>query len=134
MGDDFQFGRVSTEIRHMSSRFDKVNIKQVSIESAIEEKIRQAIERGEFDDLKGKGKPLDLTAYFNTPEDLRMAHAMLKSNEFVPEEVEMLREIAELKEQIKSCSDSEQKTALTKKLNDRQLAFTVAIEKYKRKK
>lgn len=53
--------------------------------------------RGEFDNLKGRGKPLDLNAYFNTPEDLRMAFAMLKSNDFVPEEVEMLNEIAKLK-------------------------------------
>jgi hypothetical protein len=106
----------------------------MSIESAIEEKIRQAIERGEFDDLKGKGKPIDLSAYFNTREDLRMAHAMLKSNQFVPEEVEMLREITELKEQIRNCSNSEQKSTLTRKLNNRKLAFTVAIEKYKRRK
>lgn len=106
----------------------------MSIESVIEEKIRQAIERGEFDDLKGKGKPIDLSAYFNTREDLRMAHAILKLNEFVPEEVEMLREIADLKEQIRDGSNAVQKTALMKKLNDRQLAFTVAIEKYKRRK
>lgn len=106
----------------------------MSIESAIEEKIGQAIERGEFDNLAGRGKPLDLAAYFNMPEDLRMAYAMLKSNQFVPEEVEMLKEIAELKEEIKSCSDTNEKTALTKKLNDKTLAFTVAIEKYKRKR
>jgi hypothetical protein len=106
----------------------------VSIESAIEEKIRQAIERGEFDNLEGKGKPLDLTTYFNTPEELRMAYAMLKSNQFIPEEVEMLKEIAALKEQLKACSDEEERAALMKKLHDKNLAFTVAIEKYKRKK
>ena len=44
----------------------------MSIESAIEQKIREAIARGEFDNLSGSGKPLDLDAYFNTPEDLRM--------------------------------------------------------------
>ena len=43
--------------------------------------IREAIERGEFDELKGKGKPLDLDAYFATPEDIRMAYSILKSNE-----------------------------------------------------
>ena len=73
----------------------------MSIESAIEQKIKDAIAHGEFDNLTGSGKPLDLDAYFNTPEDLRMAFAMLRSNNFVPEEVEMLKEIASLKEQIK---------------------------------
>lgn len=67
----------------------------MSIESSIEQQIRAAIERGDFDNLAGKGRPLDLDAYFNTPEDMRMAFAMLKSNDFVPEEVEILKEIAE---------------------------------------
>ena len=59
----------------------------MSIESAIEQKIKEAMGRGEFDNLSGKGKPLNLDAYFNTPEDLRMAFSILKSNDFVPEEV-----------------------------------------------
>ena len=106
----------------------------MSLESSIEETIRKAIERGEFDNLKGKGKPLDLTGYFNTPEDLRMAYSMLKSNEFVPEEVEMLKEVAALKEQLSTSTSEEEKAALTKKLNERQLSLAVAMEKYKRKR
>ena len=106
----------------------------MSIEGAIEEKIRKAMEAGDFDNLKGKGKPLDLTAYFNTPEDLRLAYALLKSNEFVPEEVEMLREITVLKEKIEACANDEERAILTKRLNDQNLAFRVAIEKYKKRK
>jgi len=106
----------------------------MSIERAIDEKIRAAIEAGEFDNLKGQGKPLDLTRYFNTPEDLRLAYALLKSNEFVPEEVEMLREIAALKEQVKACTNEEESMALKKKLNEKNLALQVAIERYKRKR
>src|SRR5213593_1543307 len=106
----------------------------MSIESSIEETIRQAIARGEFDNLEGKGKPLDLSAYFNTPEDLRMTYSMLKSNQFVPEEVEMIREIAALKETIKVCCSDEEKAALMRKLNDKTLALTLAMEKYKRKR
>jgi len=30
----------------------------------VDEQIREAIARGEFDNLPGKGKPLDLDAYF----------------------------------------------------------------------
>jgi len=106
----------------------------MSIEKAIEEKIRKAIEAGDFDNLKGHGKPLDLTAYFNTPEDLRLAYSLLKSNEFVPEEVEMLREIAYHKEQITVCGTDEERSLLTRKLNERNLALAIAIEKYKRKR
>ena len=106
----------------------------MSIEKAIEEKIRKAIEVGDFDDLEGRGKPLDLTAYFNTPENMRLAFSMLKSNEFVPEEVEMLKEIAFLKEKIAGCSNDDERSALTRKLNQRNLALAIAIEKYKRKR
>ena len=75
----------------------------MSIESSIEARIRDAISRGEFDNLPGKGKRLDLDAYFATPEDMRMAFEMPKSNEFVPEEVEMLKEIARLKNALREC-------------------------------
>ena len=34
-----------------------------------DEKIKEAIAKGDFDNLPGKGEPLDLDAYFATPED-----------------------------------------------------------------
>ena len=43
----------------------------MSFQKNVDEKIREAIARGEFDDLPGKGKPLDLDAYFATPEHLK---------------------------------------------------------------
>ena len=38
----------------------------------IEELIKNAMARGEFDNLPGKGQPLDLSAHFAAPEDVRM--------------------------------------------------------------
>ena len=104
----------------------------MSIESAIEEKIREAMERGEFENLRGKGKPLDLDAYFNTPEDLRMAYSILKSNEFVPEEVELFKEIAELREKLNAAVDETEKVRLTSKLNERQLALRLILDRRRR--
>ena len=101
----------------------------MSIEKFVEEQVRKAIEAGEFDNLPGKGKPIDLRAYFETPEDLRMAYSILKSNNFVPEEVELLREIDALKERLASCADEEQKSRLKKEITDRSLAFKMLIEK-----
>jgi hypothetical protein len=106
----------------------------MSIESSIEKIIQDAIARGEFDNLEGKGKPLDLTAYFNTPEDMRMAYSLLKSNKFVPEEVELLKEISDLKDEIAACEDKDKRATLRKKLNEKSLALSLAIEKYKRGK
>lgn len=105
----------------------------MSIESAIEQMIQQAMARGEFDNLKGKGKPLNLDDYFNTPEDVRMGFSILKSNDFVPEEIERLKEIAELRERFKTTTDPEEKQALEKTLRDKTLALSLILEKNKRK-
>ena len=101
----------------------------MSIEKFVEEQVRRAIEAGEFDNLPGKGRPLDLRAYFETPEDLRMAYSILKGNNFVPEEVELLKEIQALKRRLESCSDKEQKQRLKKEMTDRTLTFRMLLEK-----
>jgi len=103
------------------------------LEKAIEQIIREGMARGEFDNLSGKGKPLDLTDYFNTPEELRMAYSLLKSNEFVPEEIDTLNEIARLKQALCDCTDDEQKRLMAADLQKKQLALAVALEKYRRK-
>ena len=105
----------------------------MSIESAIEQIIREGMARGEFDDLKGKGKPLNLDDYFNTPEDVRMGYSVLKANDFVPEEVERLKEIAAIREKLQAVTDSEEKLALDKQLRDKTLALSLILEKNKRK-
>jgi len=72
----------------------------------VESLIQEAIARGDFDDLPNKGKPIDLTEYFNTPEELRMASSVLKSAGVKPPEVEVLCQIAELKNRLAKCEDN----------------------------
>ena len=104
----------------------------MSIEKFIDERVRKAMEDGEFDNLPGKGKPLDLRAYFETPEDLRMAYSILKSNNFVPEEVEILKEIDALKKRLEACVDEEQRSCIKKEIIDKTHAFNMLIEKRRR--
>lgn len=103
----------------------------MSLGRLIDEQIKKAIDAGEFDNFEGAGKPLNLDDYFAAPEDLRMGYSVLKSNKFVPEEVERLREIGELKEKIKVSDDEEEKRKLTKILNERNLALTMLLERNK---
>lgn len=103
----------------------------MSLGRLIDEQIKRAIEAGEFDNLEGAGKPLNLDDYFAAPEDLRMGYSVLKSNKFVPEEVERLREIGELKEKIKNSANEEEKRKLTKILNEKDLALTIMLERNK---
>ncbi len=44
-----------------------------------EQRICEAMEKGEFDNLEGSGKPLDLASDANIPEELRMAWKLLKN-------------------------------------------------------
>jgi len=101
----------------------------MSIEKFVEERVRRAIEAGEFDNLPGRGKPLDLRAYFETPEDLRMAYSILKSNNFVPEEVELLREIDALKKRLDASSDEQRRSSLKKEISEKTLTFRMLIDK-----
>jgi len=106
----------------------------MSLESFIEQQIRKAIAEGEFDDLPGKGKPVDLRAYFDTPEDLRMAYSILKDANVVPEEVQLLKDIEALKAQLETCSDLEQKNQIEKAIREKRLTFSLLIENQRRKR
>ncbi|MFN4197084.1 MAG: DUF1992 domain-containing protein [Caldimicrobium sp.] len=61
-----------------------------------EEKIREAIERGDFDELQYKGKPIEIKDNPFVPEELRIVYRILKNAGFIPKEVELRKEILEL--------------------------------------
>lgn len=44
-----------------------------------EQKIAEAMARGEFDHLPGNGRPLQIEDLSSVPEDLRMAYKLLKT-------------------------------------------------------
>jgi hypothetical protein len=66
------------------------------LEFIAEQKIAEALAKGELDDLPGAGRPLDLSDHALIPEELRLAYRILKNGGFVPPEVEALNEIAQL--------------------------------------
>ncbi len=58
----------------------------------IEEQIREAQARGEFDNLQGAGKPLNFDDNLFAG-DKAVAYSLLKSNGFAPPEIELAKEI-----------------------------------------
>jgi hypothetical protein len=100
----------------------------MSLQKNIDEKIEEAIARGEFDNLPGKGKALDLNAYFATPEHLRMGYSILKSAEVIPEEMELLRQIEALKESLDSSITAMEEKALRKQLSEKLTNFNMRME------
>lgn len=93
-----------------------------------EERIRDAMARGELDNLEGKGKPIDHTAYFAAPSDMRLGYQMLKSNGFVPDEVVLLNEAAGLRERLADADDPNVRRELARELNDRLLKLELLRE------
>jgi hypothetical protein len=98
----------------------------------VEEAIRDAIERGEFDQLPGAGKPIDLDAYFETPEELRLAHSMLRNAGLLPEGVGLLQQISALQEQARLASNEDDHHSAARALRDTQLKFSLLMDSMKR--
>ena len=98
----------------------------------IAELIKEAMARGEFDDLPGKGKPLDLDSYFQSPEDLRMGHSILKNAGFVPEEVQLLKDMEAIREELKSCTDEARKKELGRLLQEKSISHALLSERARR--
>ncbi len=82
-----------------------------------EERIREAIEHGEFDDLPGKGKPLKLEDDSHLPADLRLAYKILKNANCLPPELELRREIRTTEQLLSGIEDTQEKYKQMKKLN-----------------
>ena len=104
----------------------------MNFEKIVESIIQEAIARGEFKNLPGQGKPIDLTEYFNTPEHVRVAQAMLKNAGMVSVEIELLQEIAALKETLGSINDGLEQEKIRKELREKQLQFNMLLEQRKR--
>jgi len=90
-----------------------------------ERKILEAIERGEFDDLPGKGKPLDLSDEPMVPPELRVAYKVLKNAGYLPPELELRNEIVRLQDLIDAIGSEEEKRAKRKELNVKLLRFNI---------
>lgn len=100
---------------------------------SIDEIIRNAIERGDFDNLKNQGKKLNLDSYFETPEDMRVGYTLLKDANFIPEEATLLKEIATLEEKLPAASPEEAR-ALRKQIEHTRLKYNLLTERFKNKR
>jgi hypothetical protein len=90
----------------------------LAFELLAERRIEEALARGELDDLPGSGRPLALCDDPLVPEELRLAHRILKNAGFVPAEVLERREIAELERLVldEGAPDAEARARAAKKL------------------
>ena len=62
----------------------------LALEWIAERRIAEAVSQGEFDNLPGAGRPLDLDDDALVPEELRAAYRILKNAGIAPPEVKKL--------------------------------------------
>jgi hypothetical protein len=110
-----------------------------------ENRIEEAIANGEFENLPGQGRPLDLGEYFALPAAERAGVALLKSAQVVPPEVELLQRIAELEAVLADAERAErlgrrpsrggelQVTKLREELQEKRVTLAMALERRKRR-
>ncbi|GBF32730.1 hypothetical protein DCCM_0926 [Desulfocucumis palustris] len=98
-----------------------------------EEKIREAIRNGEFENLPGQGKPLRLDDLSSVPQELRAAYVILKNAGILPEELQLQKDIVSLQKHLDCCYGDEEKTGLRKKINEKMLRFNLLMDKRKSK-
>ena len=101
------------------------------IADMIEQKIQEAIEKGEFKNLPGEGEPIDLDEDSSIPPEMRMAYRVLKNSGFVPPEVAAHQEVQEIRRQISDGKDlsNDEYLKLKLKLVEKESAYHLAMER-----
>ncbi len=94
-----------------------------------EERIRKAMEEGEFNNLPGAGKPFSFEDETWIPEDLRLAYRILKNAGCIPPELELKNEIITLRDLIETIDDDKEKVKRLRQLNFKIMKFNMMREK-----
>jgi hypothetical protein len=68
----------------------------INFDTLAEQRILEAIERGDFNDLPGSGQPIDLNTDTLVPPEVRVANRILKNAGLAPPEILERRDLAEL--------------------------------------
>lgn len=82
-----------------------------------EQRIKEAIEKGEFRELKNMGKPLTFEDETWVPEDLRVAYRVLKNSGCIPPELDLRKEVLSLRDLIGTIDDDKERLKKIRELN-----------------
>ena len=86
-----------------------------------EQRIREAIDQGFFDNSPYRGRKVQLEEDASIPPELRMAFKILRDAGCLPPEVELRREIGTLSELLDTIVDPEERRRVRREIGDRAL-------------
>ncbi len=82
-----------------------------------EERIREAVERGDLDNLPGQGQPLSLEDDSHLDPELRLAYKVLKNAGYTPPELDLRKEICQVEDLLEQATDEQERYKALKRLN-----------------
>ncbi|PMC36704.1 DUF1992 domain-containing protein [Bacillus sp. UMB0899] len=94
-----------------------------------EDKIKKAIQDGEFDNLPGQGKPLKLDDMSHIPEELRVAYKVLKNSNMLDDVEQLKKEISTIEDLLLACDDLKETQVLEQKKREKQLRVETLMKK-----
>jgi hypothetical protein len=101
----------------------------LGFQKIIEQRIREAQEKGYFDDLPGSGEPLTIEDDRHIPEDLRLAYKILKNADCLPPELQLKKEIQQMEDMLASIPDEREKYRQIKRINYRIMKLNMMRDK-----
>ena len=96
------------------------------IDKLAEQKITEASQRGELDDLPGQGQPLQLDDDAMVPEELRVGMRLLKNAGYLPAELQLRRDIESVESLIIQARSAEEQKNLSAKLRYLLMQLSIA--------
>jgi hypothetical protein len=94
-----------------------------------ESRISAAMERGDFDDLPGRGRPLPLDDLARVPAELRMGYRLLRNAGCLPPELEARKEVARLGSLVAATGDPGERRRLAGLRADAELRYQLMLER-----
>ncbi|HZH59452.1 MAG TPA: DUF1992 domain-containing protein [Metabacillus sp.] len=94
-----------------------------------EDRIKKAIEEGEFDNLPGQGKPLKLDDMSHIPEELRVAYKVLKNSNMLDDVEKLKKDISSIDDLLLACDDTKESEELKHKKREKQIQIETLMKK-----
>ena len=88
-----------------------------AFQKIVEKRIREAQQNGEFDNLPGRGEPMNLEDDSHIPEELRLTYKILKNANCLPPELQLRKEIRQMEDMLDRIPDEKEKYRQMKKIN-----------------
>src|SRR5437667_12815939 len=93
-----------------------------------EQKIREAMERGELDNLAYHGKPLKLDDLTGVPAHLRMGYKILQNAGVLAEEMPLKNDSVSLQALLDACYDVTARGHIEQKMHAKVLRYNMMME------